>query len=78
MTTVQPRTLECTPLGAAMEDPSGMLPGPSEPLEDRLLFLQENMVNFVNQYGLPVVEVALVVSKFISIITEKLENTAKE
>ena len=78
MTTVQPRTLECTPPGAVMEDPSGMLPGPSEPLEDRLLFLQENMVNFVNQYGLPVVEVALVVSKFIRIITEKLENTAKE
>ncbi len=54
------------------------MPGPNDPLEDRLLFLQENMVNFVNQYGLPVVEVALVVSKFIRIIGEKLQHAAEE
>ncbi|MAZ23556.1 MAG: hypothetical protein CMB22_01965 [Euryarchaeota archaeon] len=78
MTTVQPRTLECAPLGTGMEGSEGNLPRPNEPLEDRLLFLQENMVNFVNQYGLPVVEVALVVSKFIRIIGEKLQKAAEE
>ena len=61
-----------------MEGSEGNLPRPNEPLEDRLLFLQENMVNFVNQYGLPVVEVALVVSKFIRIIGEKLQKAAEE
>ena len=60
-----------------MEGSEGNLPRPNEPLEDRLLFLQENMVNFVNQYGLPVVEVALVVSKFIRIIGEKLQKAAE-
>ena len=61
-----------------MEGSEGNLPRPNEPLEDRLLLLQENMVNFVNQYGLPVVEVALVVSKFIRIIGEKLQKAAEE
>lgn len=49
------------------------MPGPGQPVEERLLFLQENMVNFVKQYSLPVVEVALVVSKYIRALKESLE-----
>ena len=78
MMTVQPRTLECDSLGMSMGEPSGSVPEPNQPLEDRLLFLQENMVNFVNQYGLPVVEVALVISKYIRIITNQLQHAADE
>ncbi len=51
----------------------GEMPSPDQPVEERLLFLQENMVNFVKQYSLPVVEVALVVSKYIRALKESLE-----
>jgi|TARA_B100001250_G_scaffold133782_3_gene114353 hypothetical protein len=78
MMIAQPRTLECESLGRAMSESSGSIPGPNKPLEERLLFLQENMVNFVNQYDLPVVEVALVISKYIRIIASQLQNAAEE
>ncbi len=51
----------------------GEMPSPDQPVEERLLFLQENMVNFVKQYSQPVVEVALVVSKYIRALKESLE-----
>ena len=54
------------------------MPGPDQPVEERLLFLQENMVNFVKQYSLPVVEVALVVSKYIRALKESLEAAATQ
>ena len=44
--------------------------------EEKQLFLHENMVNFVNQYNQPIIEVSLVVSKYIRIILEKLQETA--
>ena len=56
----------------------GEMPGPDLPVEERLLFLQENMVNFVKQYSLPVVEVALVVSKYIRALKESLEAAATQ
>jgi len=56
----------------------GEMPGPDQPVEERLLFLQENMVNFVKQYSLPVVEVALVVSKYIRALKESLEAAATQ
>jgi hypothetical protein len=56
----------------------GEMPGPDQPIEERLLFLQENMVNFVKQYSLPVVEVALVVSKYIRALKESLETAAAQ
>ncbi|HIC50581.1 MAG: hypothetical protein CXX69_06075 [Candidatus Thalassarchaeum betae] len=52
------------------------LPAPDAPVEERLLFLQENMVNFANQFSMPVVEVALVLSKYIRILLESLETAA--
>ena len=58
-------------------DEDTKLPAPDEPVEARLLFLQENMVNFVKQYNLPVVEVSLVISKYIGALLESLEDTAE-
>ncbi len=57
-------------------DEDAKIPRPDEPVEERLLFLQENMVNFVKQYSLPVVEVALVVSKYIRVLLDSLEKAA--
>ena len=59
-------------------DEEAKMPGPGQPVEERLLFLQENMVNFVKQYSLPVVEVALVVSKYIRALKESLEAAATQ
>jgi hypothetical protein len=47
-------------------------------LEERILFIQENMVSFVKQYNMPIVEVALVISKYIRILLEKLQQIADE
>ena len=55
-------------------DENTKIPSPDSPVEDRLLFLQENMVNFVKQYNLPVIEVSLVVSKYIRTLLESLNN----
>ena len=52
------------------------IPSPSSSVEEKQLFLHENMVNFVNQYNQPIIEVSLVVSKYIRIILEKLQETA--
>jgi hypothetical protein len=54
----------------------GMMPGPDSPTEDKLVFLQENMVGFVSQYSLPAIEVALVLSKYLRILTESLVEHA--
>ena len=59
-------------------DENAKIPGIDAPIEERLLFLQENMVNFVKQYNLPVIEVSLVVSKYIRVLLESLERAASE
>ena len=59
-------------------DENAKIPGAEAPVEERLLFLQENMVNFVKQYSLPVIEVSLVVSKYIRLLLESLEKAALE
>ena len=59
-------------------DEDAKIPGPEQPVEERLLFLQENLVNFVKQYSLPVIEVALVVSKYIRMLLTSLEQAAAE
>ena len=53
------------------------VPSPEEPVEERLLFLQENMVSFVNQFSMPVIEVSLVLSKYIRIILDSLLEAAE-
>ena len=57
-------------------DENAKIPAVDAPIEERLLFLQENMVNFVKQYNLPVIEVSLVVSKYIRALLESLERAA--
>ena len=59
-------------------DENTKIPSPDSTLEERLLFLQENMVNFVKQYNLPVIEVSLVVSKYIRTLLESLNRTASK
>ena len=54
----------------------GEIPDPSEPIEEKLLFLQENMSNFVKQYNLPLIESALVVSKYLNILLVELQKIA--
>lgn len=52
------------------------IPAPDSPVEDKLIFLQENMVGFVSQYSLPAIEIALVLSKYLRILTESLVEHA--
>ena len=59
-------------------DKKSKIPDPRDPLGERILFIQENMVAFVNQYNMPVVEVALVVSKYIRILLEELRRVAED
>ena len=59
-------------------DENAKIPGADAPVEERLLFLQENMVNLVKQYSLTVIEVSLVVSKYIRLLLESLEKAALE
>ena len=59
---------------AAMADDA--LPAHDSPVEERLLFLQENMVSFTTQFSMPIVEVSLVLSKYIRILLESLETAA--
>tara|TARA_B110000008_G_scaffold3395_1_gene3208 strand:- start:7925 stop:8395 length:471 start_codon:yes stop_codon:yes gene_type:complete len=54
----------------------GEIPSPSEPIEEKLLFLQENLSNFVKQYNLPLIESAFVVSKYLNILLAELEKIA--
>ena len=54
-----------------------MIPRSEDSTEDKLLFLQENMVNFVNQYNLPIIETSLVVSKYLRILTQSLVEQAE-
>ena len=58
-------------------DEDARVPAPDAPVEERLLFLQENAVSFVNQFNMPVIEVALVLSKYIRILLESLQKTAQ-
>ncbi|MED5397718.1 MAG: hypothetical protein VYD41_00100 [Candidatus Thermoplasmatota archaeon] len=60
-----------------MVDEAGSIPGSDAPVEDKLIFLQANMVSFASQYNLPVIEVSLVVSKYLRILTQSLEEHAK-
>ena len=53
------------------------IPIPESPSNEKLLFLRENMVHLTNQLTMPVIEVALVISKFIRIVIDSLQNAAE-
>ena len=57
-------------------DSDGEMPSPTDSMDEKLLFLQENLSNFVKQYNLPIIESALVISKYINILLNELEKKA--
>ena len=57
-------------------DSQGEMPSTTDSMEEKLLFLQENLSNFVKQYSLPIIESALVISKYINILLNELEKKA--
>ena len=57
-------------------DNEGEMPSPAASMEEKLLFLQENLSNFVKQYNLPIIEFALVISKYINILLNELKKKA--
>ena len=57
-------------------DNEGEMPTPAASMEEKLLFLQENLSNFVKQYNLPIIESALVISKYINILLNELKKKA--
>ena len=59
-----------------MEDESRSIPKPHAETNEKLLFLRENMVHLTGQLSMPVIEVALVVSKFIRIVSDSLREAA--
>tara|TARA_B100000686_G_scaffold232944_1_gene240558 strand:+ start:626 stop:1111 length:486 start_codon:yes stop_codon:yes gene_type:complete len=59
-----------------MEEPGRAIPSPDSAPNEKLLFLRENMVHLTNQLSMPVIEVALVISKFIRIVIESLTKAA--
>ena len=61
----------------ADDESRDMIPRSEDSTEDKLLFLQENMVNFVNQYNLPIIETSLVISKYLRILTQSLVEQAQ-
>jgi len=54
------------------------VPGPDAQPNEKLLFLRENMVHLTNQLSMPIIEVALVISKYIRIVLDSLQKTAIE
>ena len=65
-----------TPLQNIMEE-GRAVPAPNSEVNEKLLFLRENMVHLTNQLSMPIIEVALVISKYIRIVLESLENAAE-
>ncbi len=55
-----------------MSGEEGIPPGKDAPTEEKLLFLQEQAVGFVTKYNVPLIEVSLVISKYIRILVESL------
>tara|TARA_B100001113_G_C21031336_1_gene588119 strand:+ start:439 stop:903 length:465 start_codon:yes stop_codon:yes gene_type:complete len=56
---------------------SDVMPSVSSPSTEKMLFLQENMVHFVNQMSMPVIEVSLVISKYLKKLVDVLEERAQ-
>tara|TARA_B100001179_G_scaffold213349_1_gene181915 strand:- start:64 stop:534 length:471 start_codon:yes stop_codon:yes gene_type:complete len=61
-----------------MDEATAQPPPPQAEPKEKMLFLQEQMVNFVRQYSLPVIEVSLVVSKYLKQLTSNLQAVAEQ
>jgi len=72
-------TLHLLPsLQIIMTEGARTVPGPGAPANEKLLFLRENMVHLTNQLSMPIIEVALVISKYIRILLDSLQKAAIE
>ena len=61
-----------------MSEGTRNVPGPEASPNEKLLFLRENMVHLTNQLSMPIIEVALVISKYIRIVLDSLQKAAIE
>tara|TARA_B100001029_G_C15014051_1_gene426142 strand:- start:13 stop:492 length:480 start_codon:yes stop_codon:yes gene_type:complete len=52
------------------------IPGPEAENTEKMVFLQEQIVNFLRQYSMPLLEVSLVFSKYTRQLTEALQTQA--
>ncbi len=52
------------------------IPGPDAENTEKMVFMQEQIVNFLRQYSMPLIEVSLVFSKYTRQLTEALEVEA--
>ena len=53
------------------------IPGPEADNTEKMVFLQEQIVNFLRQYSMPLIEVSLVFSKYTRQLTEALTTQAE-
>jgi len=61
-----------------MSEGARNVPEPEAPTNDKLLFLRENMVHLTNQLSMPIIEVALVISKYIRMVLDSLHKAAMD
>jgi len=61
-----------------MTEGARTVPSPDTHVNEKLLFLRENMVHLINQLSMPIIEVALVISKYIRIVLDSLQKAARE
>ncbi len=60
------------------ESPHIDIPNPDANPTDKMVFLQEQMVNFLKQYSMPILEVSLVLSKYTRQLSDALVSHANE
>ena len=77
MTELLNSTFHLLPPPHNIMDEGRTVPTPNSEVNEKLLFLRENMVHLTNQLSMPIIEVALVVSKYIRIVLKSLENAAE-
>ncbi len=67
--------LPCIQMG--VDEDRRTIPKPTDHPNEKLLFLRENMFHLTSQLSMPIIEVALVVSKYIRIVYDSLEKVAE-
>ncbi|MAH98018.1 MAG: hypothetical protein CMA12_01535 [Euryarchaeota archaeon] len=61
-----------------MDEGQRSVPDTNDSPNEKLLFLRENMVHLTDQLSMPVIEIALVVSKYIRILLDSLKMAASK
>ena len=66
------------PTQNTMDESQRSVPDSKDSPNEKLLFLRENMVHLTDQLSMPVIEIALVVSKYIRILLDSLKIAARK